>query len=72
MLISFPEDEYSPVDDPKPVYLPHEYSIDLEKLKTQEDILKVLKHIANKVELNLSEIQGIEEYVKPSLLMNYH
>lgn len=41
------------------------YILDLNKLKTHEDVIKVLKHFSTRVVLDVLEISGIEEHVKP-------
>lgn len=41
------------------------FILDPTKLKTQEDILKVIKHFSTRVELHVFEVEGIEQYVKP-------
>ena len=41
------------------------YILDLDKLKTHEDVLKVLKHFSTRVVLDVLEVNGIEEYVRP-------
>lgn len=41
------------------------YILDLEKLKTHEDVIRVLKHFSTRVVLDVLEVSGIEEYVKP-------
>lgn len=41
------------------------YILDPSKLKTQEDVINVLKHFSTRVELHVFETKGIEEYVKP-------
>ncbi|MFE4029226.1 hypothetical protein ACFX4N_24015 [Priestia sp. YIM B13551] len=41
------------------------YILDLSKLKTQEDIINVIKHFSTRVELHVFDIAGIEQYVKP-------
>jgi hypothetical protein len=41
------------------------YILDTSKLKTQEDVLNVIKHFSTRVELHVFEIEGIERYVKP-------
>lgn len=41
------------------------YILDLSKLKTQEDVISVLKHFSTRVELHVFDINGIEQYVKP-------
>lgn len=41
------------------------FILDPSKLKTQEDVLNVLKHFSTRVELHVFEIDGIERYVKP-------
>lgn len=43
----------------------NKYILDPSKLKTQEDVIKVIKHFASRVELHVFEIEGIEKYVKP-------
>lgn len=48
-----------------PTYSGERYILDLSKLTTHEDILKVLKHYSTRVVLDVLEISGIEEYVKP-------
>lgn len=45
----------------------HKYILDPNKLKTQEDIINIIKHFSTRVELNVSETIGIEQYVKPVL-----
>lgn len=42
-----------------------QYILDLSKLKTHEDIIKVLKHFSTRVVLDVFEIENIEQYVKP-------
>lgn len=41
------------------------YILDPTKLKTQEDVLNVIKHFSTRVELHVFETTGIEQYVKP-------
>lgn len=73
MKTCLPEDEYPWVRDPKSI-LEHSwmYSLDLAKIKTHEDVLKVLNHLAKNVDLTIKETEGIEEYVKPSNLALHH
>ena len=44
------------------------YTLDPLKIKTYEDALKVLNHLANRVDLTIQDIEGIEDYIKPSTL----
>lgn len=69
--------EVQPVDDVYPDAVPEvgeihffstdgrKYILDLDTVKTQEDIVTVLKHFSTRVELRVFEINGIEQYVKP-------
>ncbi len=41
------------------------YILDPSTLKTQEDVLNVIKHFSTRVELHVFDIVGIERYVKP-------
>ncbi|WP_435817580.1 hypothetical protein [Gottfriedia acidiceleris] len=41
------------------------FILDTTTLKTQEDVINVLKHFSTRVELHVFETVGIERYVKP-------
>lgn len=73
MKTCLPGDELPWVEDPKSVLeYSWRYSLDLSKLKTHEDVLKVLNHLAKNVDLTIQETEGIEQYVKPSTLSLHH
>lgn len=42
-----------------------DYILDLSTLKTEEDIVRVLRHFSTRVFLHVFETSGIERYVKP-------
>lgn len=68
-----PGEDFPWVEDPQSVVnYSWRYSLDLSKLKTHHDVLKVLNHLAKKVDLTIQETEGIEEYVKPSDLALHH
>lgn len=50
----------------------YEYILDPSTLKTQEDIVRVLKHFSTRVTLDVFETVGIEKYVKPVTPMKTH
>lgn len=73
MTTCLPGDEFPWIEDPEPILeYTLKYSLDLSKIKTHEDVLKVLNHLAKKVDLTIQETEGIEEYVKPSILALRH
>lgn len=50
----------------------NKYILDPQTLKTQEDIVKVIKHFSTRVELSVFETKGIEKYVKALEKTNTH
>ena len=63
------EEDFPYVRDPESILgYTWGYALDPLKIKTYEDALKVLDHLANRVDLTIQDIEGIEDYIKPSTL----